>query len=113
MSNITRHSFVVSQSFPSLKDGNDRTVVAEVFLAMFNCNELPVRPHILVEVDVVHSCSIPAEILTEQRPLYLSERSLLAICLAKFSQVFVFIFVFLFLFLLVFVSLYLSLYLYV
>ena len=82
----THYSFVVSQSLPSLKDGNNRTVVAEVFLAMFNCNVLPVRPHILVVKDVVHSCSIPAEILTKG-PLYLS------------VSIFIFIFIFIFFYL--------------
>ena len=54
-----------SQLYPPLLDegGNDGLVVADVLLVVLDSNGLPVHPQVLIAEDVVHSCSIPAEIL--------------------------------------------------
>lgn len=54
-----------SQLYPALLDegGNDGLVVADVLLVVLDNNGLPVHPQVLIAEDVVHSCSIPAEIL--------------------------------------------------
>ena len=46
---------------PALLDegGDNCTVVTEVCLAVLDLSKQPVHPHILVAVDVVHSCFKP------------------------------------------------------